>query len=831
MSSYRSNFRAVDSQIAGLYDLQETLGRGHFAVVKLARHVFTGEKVAVKVIDKTKIDEVSRAHLFQEVRCMKLVQHPNVVRLYEVIDTQTKLYLILELGDGGDMYDYIMKHDNGLDEEQAKLYFSQILSAISYCHRRHVVHRDLKPENVVFFQKQGLVKVTDFGFSNCFRPGEMLDTSCGSLAYSAPEILLGDAYDAPAVDVWSLGVILYMLVCGEAPFNEANDSETLTMIMDCKYTVRAHVSEECKNLIARMLIRDPARRATLEQIENHPWLQNGNLPPFMVPPMIHRRDIPEEDSRQIMQSMASGKIAELDAIKESVDHDKYDHITATYYLLAERKLRRNLVPDNPRVSLVRQNSAPSDNPRKPFIVAKRPMHADPEDSDHVAKSAMVPGRQSPSRSRSPSPSSSATRIASEAINIPSRHKPPLQGRDHLTISPRRGRSVVLEGVEVLQEEEEEHNLRFSDVNSDDDDYDDDDESSKHSGSNDSEEDFRRHLEKMSGGGTLSTGVRMRKVPLNRRIQNRRSTPLTLNEIHEEGEEIESDDDSVHRTSPRILRNRMSIATPESLRKKFSSLQHRKALRNKASNCSSTDTSDDDTDSRLRRDSGGSLSQHWRRRDSDDDPRGGGGGSGGTGPSRNNNGEGFHGANGTSSNGWNNQNYGSSNGGGTDPNCNSTGLNNANNLRSSNISIASSKSQHRKNSNELRDSLKNSNLSISSHSSSNSKYAIDPSNHTPSESDTQSVDSQKVQWSKPDVLDTQNNFANIVDTSDMVLTENEINAKMNRSVVLTAARPGVLNSVRTTAMKRAISRGKLDRAVMVRNDPKASHLHSSCCRLV
>ena len=103
-----------------------TAGRGHFAVVKLARHVFTGEKVAVKVIDKTKLDEVSRAHLFQEVRCMKLVQHPNVVRLYEVIDTQTKLYLILELGDGGDLYDYIMRHENGLDEESARHYFRQV---------------------------------------------------------------------------------------------------------------------------------------------------------------------------------------------------------------------------------------------------------------------------------------------------------------------------------------------------------------------------------------------------------------------------------------------------------------------------------------------------------------------------------------------------------------------------------------------------------------------------------------------------------------------------------------------------------------------------------
>uniref|UniRef100_A0A8D2LCC8 non-specific serine/threonine protein kinase n=1 Tax=Varanus komodoensis TaxID=61221 RepID=A0A8D2LCC8_VARKO len=136
-----------EGKIAGLYDLERTLGKGHFAVVRLARHVFTGERVAVKVIDKSKLDSGAAAQLLQEVRCMKLVQHPNVVRLYEVIDTHAKLYLILELGDGGDMFDHIMQHEGGLAEEQAKHYFAQIVHAISYCHRLHVVHRDLKLEN------------------------------------------------------------------------------------------------------------------------------------------------------------------------------------------------------------------------------------------------------------------------------------------------------------------------------------------------------------------------------------------------------------------------------------------------------------------------------------------------------------------------------------------------------------------------------------------------------------------------------------------------------------------------------------------------------------
>ncbi|KAH8415970.1 hypothetical protein KR222_005426 [Zaprionus bogoriensis] len=331
-----------DGKIAGLYDLEETLGSGHFAVVKLARHVFTGAKVAVKVVDKTKLDEVSKAHLFQEVRCMKLVQHPNVVRLYEVIDTQTKLYLVLELGDGGDLYDYIMKHDAGLSEELARKYFRQILRAITYCHQLHVVHRDLKPENVVFFEKLGLVKLTDFGFSNKFSPGQKLETFCGSLAYSAPEILLGDSYDAPAVDIWSLGVILYMLVCGQAPFEKANDSETLTMIMDCKYTVPSHVTQECRSLIATMLVRDPKKRATVEEIASSGWLKQADEPDSVEHslPLVSREQLSEEDHAFIIQKMINGNIASKEEILQALDKNKYNHITATYFLLAELRLRR-----------------------------------------------------------------------------------------------------------------------------------------------------------------------------------------------------------------------------------------------------------------------------------------------------------------------------------------------------------------------------------------------------------------------------------------------------------------------------------------------------------
>lgn len=189
---------------------------------------------------------------------------------------------------------------------------------------------------MVFFEKLGVVKLTDFGFSNKFSPGQKLQTFCGSLAYSAPEILLGDSYDAPAVDIWSLGVILYMLVCGQPPFEKANDSETLTMIMDCKYTIPAQISKNCHRLIGSMLVRDPKKRASLEQIAKDPWLEENQqndaqqINDFM--PLVSREEINEDDHTFIIQKMINGNIATKEDIIQYVIYFSYP-ILFTNFLL------------------------------------------------------------------------------------------------------------------------------------------------------------------------------------------------------------------------------------------------------------------------------------------------------------------------------------------------------------------------------------------------------------------------------------------------------------------------------------------------------------------
>ncbi|XP_076187225.1 SNF-related serine/threonine-protein kinase [Aptenodytes patagonicus] len=666
--------RGYDGKIAGLYDLDKTLGRGHFAVVKLARHVFTGEKVAVKVIDKTKLDTLATGHLFQEVRCMKLVQHPNIVRLYEVIDTQTKLYLILELGDGGDMFDYIMKHEEGLNEDLAKKYFAQIVHAISYCHKLHVVHRDLKPENVVFFEKQGLVKLTDFGFSNKFQPGKKLTTSCGSLAYSAPEILLGDEYDAPAVDIWSLGVILFMLVCGQPPFQEANDSETLTMIMDCKYTVPPHVSKECKDLITRMLQRDPKRRASLEEIENHAWLQGVDPSPatkYNIP-LVSYKNLSEEEHNSIIQRMVLGDIADRDTIVEALETNKYNHITATYFLLAERILREKQEKE------IQTRSASPSNIKAQFRQSwptKIDVPQDLEDDLTASPLSHAPVPQSPARTAENVLNGHRSKGLGDSAkkeDVPELAGPALSAVPSVSLKPTTSGRKCLFRVEEDEEEDEEDKKPIS----------------------------------------LSTQVVLRRKPsVTNRLTSRKSAPV-LNQIFEEGE---SDDefDMDENLPPKLSRLKMNIASPSTVHKRY----HRRKSQGRGSSCSSSETSDDDSESRRRLDKDSGFTYSWHRRDSSEGPPGSQGDGGGQSKPSNGNG------------GVDKTSPSDNNKGGGSPSGSSSG--NTNNTSGSTRRCAGSGNSMQlssRSAGELVESLKLMSLCLGSQIHGSTKYIIDPQNN-------------------------------------------------------------------------------------------------------
>ncbi|CAI7846608.1 unnamed protein product [Closterium sp. NIES-54] len=203
------------------YRLGKTLGIGSFGKVKVAEHVLTGHKVAIKILNRKKIRSMDMDEkVKREIKILRLFMHPHIIRQYEVIETPTDIFVIMEYVKCGELFDYIVEKGR-LAEDEARRFFQQIISGVEYCHRNMVVHRDLKPENLLLDGK-GNIKIADFGLSNVMRDGHFLKTSCGSPNYAAPEVISGKLYAGPEVDVWSAGVILYALLCGSLPFDDEN---------------------------------------------------------------------------------------------------------------------------------------------------------------------------------------------------------------------------------------------------------------------------------------------------------------------------------------------------------------------------------------------------------------------------------------------------------------------------------------------------------------------------------------------------------------------------------------------------------------------------------
>ncbi|KAL8839509.1 MAG: hypothetical protein Q9170_001732 [Blastenia crenularia] len=263
----------------GQWSLGKTIGAGSMGKVKLAKNLETGEQVAVKIVPRQSTDEHhsnrerERADQSKEIRTAReaaivtLLNHPYICAMRDVVRTNYHWYMLFEYVNGGQMLDYIISHGR-LKEKQARKFGRQIASALDYCHRNSIVHRDLKIENILI-SKTGDIKIIDFGLSNLFSPRAQLKTFCGSLYFAAPELLQARQYTGPEVDIWSFGIVLYVLVCGKVPFDDQSMPQ-----------LHAKIKEECKNLISRMLVTDPKKRASLSEILNHPWITKGfNSPP------------------------------------------------------------------------------------------------------------------------------------------------------------------------------------------------------------------------------------------------------------------------------------------------------------------------------------------------------------------------------------------------------------------------------------------------------------------------------------------------------------------------------------------------------------------------
>ncbi|XP_011666727.1 MAP/microtubule affinity-regulating kinase 3 isoform X8 [Strongylocentrotus purpuratus] len=329
--SSRSRGRTGDDQPhVGKYRLIKTIGKGNFAKVKLAKHIPTGKEVAIKIIDKTQLNPSSLQKVYREVKIMKLLDHPNIVKLFEVIETDKTLYLAMEYASGGEVFDYLVAHGR-MKEKEARAKFRQIVSAVQYCHQKRVVHRDLKAENLLL-DKDLNIKIADFGFSNEFTIGCKLDTFCGSPPYAAPELFQGKKYDGPEVDVWSLGVILYTLVSGSLPFDGQNLKELRERVLRGKYRIPFYMSTDCENLLKRFLMLNPAKRAMLETIMKDKWMNAGFEEHELKPHQDNQEDFYDERRIETMTGMGFKR----KEIEDSLRNHKYDEHYATYLLLGRR---------------------------------------------------------------------------------------------------------------------------------------------------------------------------------------------------------------------------------------------------------------------------------------------------------------------------------------------------------------------------------------------------------------------------------------------------------------------------------------------------------------
>lgn len=266
----------TEVNLFGKYELGRLLGRGAFAKVYHARNVDTGQSVAIKAVSKQKVLKGGfTAHVKREISIMRRLRHPHIVKLYEVLATKTKIYFIMEFAKGGELFAKISK--GRFSEDLSRRYFQQLISAVGYCHSRGVFHRDLKPENLLLDENWNL-KVSDFGLSAVteqVRPDGLLHTLCGTPAYVAPEILAKKGYEGAKVDIWSCGIILFVLNSGYLPFNDQNLMVMYRKIYKGDFRFPRWTSPDLRRLISRLLDTNPETRITVDEILKDPWFGKG----------------------------------------------------------------------------------------------------------------------------------------------------------------------------------------------------------------------------------------------------------------------------------------------------------------------------------------------------------------------------------------------------------------------------------------------------------------------------------------------------------------------------------------------------------------------------
>ncbi|XP_017338278.1 serine/threonine-protein kinase BRSK2 [Ictalurus punctatus] len=331
------------AQYVGPYRLEKTLGKGQTGLVKLGVHCITGQKVAIKIVNREKLSESVLMKVEREIAILKLIEHPHVLKLHDVYENNKYLYLVLEHVSGGELFDYLVKKGR-LTPKEARKFFRQIISALDFCHNHSICHRDLKPENLLLDEKNN-IRIADFGMASLQVGDSLLETSCGSPHYACPEVIRGEKYDGRRADVWSCGVILFALLVGALPFDHDNLRQLLEKVKSGVFHMPHFIPPDCQSLLRGMIEVDSEKRLTLEQIQKHAWYLSGRNEPCPEQPPPRRVCVRRilsltELDPDVLESMHSlGCFRDRVKLTQDLQCEEDNQEKMIYYLLLDRKER------------------------------------------------------------------------------------------------------------------------------------------------------------------------------------------------------------------------------------------------------------------------------------------------------------------------------------------------------------------------------------------------------------------------------------------------------------------------------------------------------------
>ena len=319
----------------GDYKIGQEIGSGAFGKVVLGKHILTGEKVAIKILDKIILNQTPEDYelVKQEISILKLVKHRYIVQLYEILQTAQHIFIIMEYCEGKEIMDYILTK-NHLSESESLKYFQQLINTLFYLHSQNIAHRDIKIDNMLLDTNKDL-KLIDFGLSCKYTDDNLLDQPCGTVVYAAPEVLEGKEYHGMLADVWSSGIVLYGMLAGFLPFSDKNDEVNKQQVIKGEIKFPDFFSEGAKDLLKHMLDVDPMTRYTLQEIKQHSWY--NMVENILIPGIIVDYNIIPVDDKILNLCVTYNK--DKNEVFDSVRNNKYDNNSALYYLII-KKLKR-----------------------------------------------------------------------------------------------------------------------------------------------------------------------------------------------------------------------------------------------------------------------------------------------------------------------------------------------------------------------------------------------------------------------------------------------------------------------------------------------------------